>query len=89
MATAAFVTAAPCVFYAKGLCTHGDLCRFSHSEAKLKLVPVCRNFLLGARCEFGATCRFVHGRRCADCGQFALHPFNAELNQGSFFLLMF
>jgi hypothetical protein len=50
-------------FAATGVCSYGQGCRFSHSEATpspaATTVDVCRDYARG-RCSRGADCRFSH-----------------------------
>ncbi|KAL9573248.1 hypothetical protein ACKAV7_002933 [Fusarium commune] len=48
----------PCRFFAQGICSHGEACRFAH-EGPRPLQETCRFFAKGF-CKRGVTCRYAH-----------------------------
>jgi len=56
----------PCHFFAKGKCTNGNECPFSHEAVKVKpgAKEECALFKQG-RCTFGDKCKYSHGSQAA------------------------
>ncbi|EFJ25999.1 hypothetical protein SELMODRAFT_173103 [Selaginella moellendorffii] len=46
-----------CVYFRGGFCAKGNGCEFSHSVSS---TPVCKFFLSGDGCRYGAHCRYKH-----------------------------
>ena len=52
-----------CTFFARGSCTRGPTCSFSHdtASASASSMPRCRFFASARGCSFGNACHFAHG----------------------------
>ena len=52
----------PCAFFARGKCTAGEACKFSHDFEP----RVCAFFVRNGRCTRGARCTFLHDKAARD-----------------------